>query len=255
MSPALALAGLVPAILAMAYFDRLDKARPEPVWSKRKVMLAGCLSVIPCAFIEFGLMSVAPLPTDAWKFIGYQAFIVASSTEEIAKVICVKLVIWRKPEFDERLDGIVYGTRAGLGFAAIENCLYLLNAQSMDQFVGMFFGRALLAIPLHAITGGIMGYYAARRRFDQVGPGLFGGLVVAVVLHGLYDVGAFAMGYSAEALSVPFPPPLFVIVSILCVVAGGRMLRKQARVALELDNVAHARVTLPPRLFPFTFPS
>ena len=255
MSPALALAGLVPAILAMAYFDRLDRARPEPIWSKRKVMLAGCLSVIPCAFIEHGLMTVAPAASDAWKFITYQAFVVASLTEEIAKVLCIKLVIWRKPEFDERLDGIVYGTRAGLGFAAIENVFYLLQATSVEQFVGMFFGRALLAIPLHAITGGIMGYYAARRRFDKVGPGLLGGLAVAVFLHGAYDVGAFAMSYSAEALSVPFPPPLFVILAILCVVVGGRMLRKQARVALELDNVAHARATLPPRLFPFTFPS
>jgi RsiW-degrading membrane proteinase PrsW (M82 family) len=256
MSPALALAGLVPAIVAMAYFDRLDKLRPEPIWSKRKVMLAGCISVIPCIFVEQVLMQLGPSALNGiWQALAYQAFVVAAFTEELAKVACVKLVIWRRPEFDERLDGIVYGTRAGLGFAAVENVAYLWGAGSFEQWLGMFVGRALLAIPLHAITAGIMGYYAARQRFDKTGPGLWGGFFIAVALHGLYDVGAFAMPLPAETLGIPFPAPLLVLVPIGCVVFGARLLRRQARVALELDNIAHARVTLPPRLFPFTFPS
>jgi RsiW-degrading membrane proteinase PrsW (M82 family) len=256
MSPALSVLGLLPAIVAMVYFDRLDAQRPEPIWSKRKVMLAGCLSVIPCVFVEAALMQASPDPASSiWPALTYQAFVVASLTEELAKVACVKIVIWRRPEFDERLDGIVYGTRAGLGFAAIENVAYLYGAQSMDQFIGMFIGRALLAIPLHAITGGIMGYYAARKKFDNVGPGVWGGFAIAVFLHGAYDVGAFAVPFPGEALGVPFPGAVFILVSIACIVWGGRFLRRQARVALELDNLAHARNAPPPRLFPFIFPT
>ena len=251
MDPLLALAGAVPALLAMWYFDRLDAQRPEPVWSKRKVALAGVVAVIPCFFIEIGLMKLQP--PSLWGGILWQAFIVAGLTEELAKVACLKWVIWRRPEFDERLDGIVYGTRAGLGFALIENVLYLSQSGSAGQFVGMFIGRALLAIPLHAITAGIMGYYAARRRFDNVGPGIWGGMLIAVVIHGVYDAAVFAMPFSAEQLELPFAPQFLFVVPILCVVIGARMLRRLARVALEQDNLAHARQTLPPRLFPFTF--
>ena len=256
MSPALSLAGVLPAIIAMAYFDRLDSARPEPIWSKRKVMLAGCLSVIPCIFVEMALKNVGPTATTSlWGSLAWDAFVVAAFVEELAKVACLKLVIWRKPEFDERLDGIVYGTRAGLGFAAVENVAYLFGAASFDQWLGMFIGRALLAITLHAMTGGIMGYYAARRRFDSAGPGVWGGFGIAVLLHGAYDVGAFAVPFPGEALGLPFPGAVFILVSIGCVVWGARFLRRQARVALELDNIAHAREAPAPRLFPFTFPT
>jgi RsiW-degrading membrane proteinase PrsW (M82 family) len=247
----LALAGALPALVAMWYFDRLDAQRPEPVWSKRKVMIAGILSVIPCIGIELALMQAQP--SSLWGGILWQAFVVAGLTEELAKVACLKWVIWRRPEFDERLDGIVYGTRAGLGFALIENILYLSQTSTTGHFVGMFIGRALLAIPLHAITAGVMGYYAARRRFDQVGPGIWGGCAIAVLIHGVYDAAVFALPFSAEQLSLPFAPQFLFVVPILCVVLGARMLRRLARVALEQDNLAHARQALPARLFPFTF--
>src|SRR5204862_1636162 len=86
-----------------------------------------------------------------------------------------------------------YARRAVLGFALVENVLYLLQPQSAAGFAVRFVARAVLTVPMHAISAGFMGYLAARRRFDGEGPGLLGGFAVAVILHGAFDTAIFAM--------------------------------------------------------------
>jgi len=235
MSYGLAAAGALPALAAMWYFDKLDAARPEPRSSLRRVTLAGALSTLPIIVIELLLQKAAP----AWSAPGailWEAYIVAAATEELGKVLCVRLFIWNRPEFDERVDGIVYATRAGLGFALVENVLYLLAPRSIDQFVVMFVGRAILAVPMHAICAGMMGYYAARRRFDGVGPGLVGGYLIAVFLHGSYDAAVFGVPL-ASAVRPALVIPL-AVTPILIVILGGLTLRRMARAALAADNLA-----------------
>src|SRR6185436_15512269 len=112
------------------------------------------------------------------------AFVVAAFVEEACKIYVVYRIVWRRPEFDERMDGIVYATRAGLGFALVENIMYLFGQVELSGFVVTWFLRALLAVPGHALWTGMMGYFAARRRFDRVGPGIVGGYLLAVFLHG-----------------------------------------------------------------------
>jgi hypothetical protein len=88
-------------------------------------------------------------------------------------------VVWRRPEFDERMDGIVYASRGGLGFALVENVLYLLNQHSLQGQIVVWVERALLAVPGHAMWTGMIGAMAARRRFDGSGLGLLGGYLLA----------------------------------------------------------------------------
>ncbi len=227
--------GALPALGAMWYIDRLDAKRPEPRWSLRKVALAGAVAVLPCTILEPLLLKIrvgSPL-----CFVFFQAFIVSAALEELAKVLCVRWVVWNRPEFDERLDGIVYAARAGLGFALVENVLYLwLQAPTTGVFVGMFVGRALLAVPSHAIFAGYMGYFAARRRFDGTGPGLLGGYLIAVLLHGIYDASVFA----AQHVFGPSPALALILsaVPVVVVAAGGWFLRELARKALALDDAA-----------------
>ena len=179
-----ALSGMLPALLAMYYVDRLDAVRPEPRWQLRKIAIFGGLSTLPCIFIEGwlqkGFAVNEAVPTGAL----FTAFITAATTEECAKALVVWLFIWRHPAFDERMDGIVYATRAGLGFALVENVGYLLGAKSVGGFAGIYIARALLAVPGHAIWAAFMGYYAARKKFDGKGPGILGGLAIAIFSHG-----------------------------------------------------------------------
>lgn len=239
MEPYWALTGALPAVLAMWYVDRLDAKRPEPRWSLRKVALAGALSVIPVIVVELALLQVSPEGPSYAKAV-WEGVFVAAAVEELAKVACVYWFVWHKREFDERLDGIVYATRAGLGFALIENMLYLTQATTGDEFVRTYVLRAVLAVPGHAIWAGMMGYYAAMRRFDGTGPGLLGGYALAVALHGVYDVAIFA-GEPLRADGHEATARALLVVPILVIAGGGLALREMARRALHADDAAEAR--------------
>ena len=189
-----AAAGAVPALVAMWYFDRLDRARPEPAGLRRKVAIFGGLSVIPVLLLVWGIgAAVGDAEPAEGTYAGaiYTSFVQAAMPEELCKIAVVYWLVWRRPEFDERMDGIVYATRAGLGFALVENIFYLLGQVDLTGLIVTWILRAMLAVPGHALWTGVMGYLAARKRFDGVGPGLMGGYLLAVLLHGGYDAALF----------------------------------------------------------------
>ena len=235
-----ALAGLIPALWAMWYVEKHDARRPEPRHLLRKVALAGGLATIPCIVVQLLLNLVQPTGIAGALFDSYAS---AGLTEESVKALCLYLVVWRHPAFDERFDGIVYGTRAGLGFALVENVGYLLGAESVGGFVGMFLMRAVLAVPGHAIWGGFMGHYAAKKRFDGKGPGLLGGLVLAIAMHGTYDAALFLAPFVPKDLAILYLPILAT--PVLIVVLGYRMLKKLALQDIAKDDLTHAHPAMP----------
>lgn len=234
----LALSGVIPAIVLMAVMARFDAKRPEPKTPLYLATLLGGLSTIPVIVVQVGLEKLNPGGVSGAL---YTAFGVAALTEETAKALVLYFVVWRSTAFDERLDGIVYATRAGLGFALVENVGYLMGAETIPGLFGMFVVRAVLAVPGHAIYAGFMGYWAARKKFDNVGPGLLGGLGIAIFLHGAYDAALFLIGVFAKqgGMVTLLILPL-IVVPIAVVVGGYRRLKKHAEEALRLDDVTHA---------------
>lgn len=239
MNFVLALSGMIPALFLMWYVERHDAKRPEPRNLLRKTALYGGLSTIPCIVIQLVLEGGGIAPKSALAAL-FTAFIVAGVVEESAKAICLRLAVWKHPAFDERFDGIVYGTRAGLGFALVENVGYLLGAQSTAGLIGIFIMRAVLAVPGHAIWGGFMGHYAAKKRFDGTGPGLLGGLAIAIFLHGSYDAAIFLMPFVPDLVKLPL-----VLVPILVIVGGYRRLKTHAAEAIAKDDLTHAHPPMP----------
>lgn len=233
-----ALLGAVPALVAMFMLDRADAERPEPRSTLRKVAAAGALSTIPAAIVELGLMSAGPKVGLASAF--YMSFVVAALVEESCKGLCVRWFVWNRPEFDERTDGIVYGARAGLGFAMIENIGYLLMAKTGSGLLMLLVVRSILTVPMHAFTGALLGHWAAWRRFEGAGPGVLGGLALAVGLHGVFDVGVFSMPVLLQQKNFGA-----MVVAMLCpvmvVVYGRRMLRRAWAQAKEADARAEAQ--------------
>lgn len=238
-----ALSGALPAIAAMLYFDWLDRKRPEPWGLRYLVTFVGMLSVIPvliiAAVIEGALGDSVPA-AGTYEHAAYLSFGLAAGVEEACKIAAVFLVVWRSRRFDERMDGLVYGARAGLGFALVENCLYIYNAVIEGQWVTVWILRALLAVPGHAIWSGMMGYFAARRRFDHAGPGLVGGYLIAVLLHGVYDMALFSQVPLAED-GLETVAGVLLLVPVIVMVIGWRAIRRMARTALHLDDAAAAR--------------
>jgi RsiW-degrading membrane proteinase PrsW (M82 family) len=244
----IALSGVVPALIAMFLVDRLDAKRPEPPALRRKVVLYGALSCIPAILIENIIASVGDaqgLAQITYPGAAFAAFAMAAVVEEACKISVVYYVVWKDPAFDERMDGIVYAARAGLGFALVENVGYLLMQQSMGEQIQTWILRAVLAIPGHAMWTATMGYFAARRRFDRWGPGLLGGYLLAVAGHGLYDYSAFVStpltieGYDTYVQILKAAPPIVIAIFWL-------MTRRFARTALRLDDADAARAMPPP---------
>jgi protease PrsW len=243
----LALLGAAPALLAMALFDAMDRKRPEPRRTLRRVALAGAFSALPVILVGELLKLATPGPGYAAAL--WMSFVIAAIPEEAAKLASVYLMAWHRPEFDERMDGIVYGARAGLGFALVENVAYLLLLpQSFGEYLQIYIGRAVLAVPGHAIWGGVAGYYAAKRRFDGRGPGWWGGFGLAVLMHGVYDAWVFcapvaiADGYVWLTTTVSGFPVAIYAGPVLVIAGGGLLLRSLAQRALDADDADEARM-------------
>ncbi len=240
--PPFAIAGALPALVVMLIVDRLDAKRPEPRWALRRVTLAGALSILPAVIVELVLQKLGP--RQGYEHALFEGFVVAAMTEEAGKALCVRWFVYNRPEFDERTDGIVYGVRAGLGFAIVENIGALLGAKTFVSLVGIFFLRALLAVPLHAFSAAVMGHFAAWRRFERSGPGMLGGYLIAVFMHGAYDAAIFSALYSARLEELALAGA-FLLVPLLVVVVGGLWVRSLWRKALARDDVLLAKNYIP----------
>jgi protease PrsW len=235
----IALSGAIPAVIAMWLIDRLDAKRPEPPKLRRLVAFVGMLSVIPALFAELGLsgtlgMRLGPEPL-TYQGASFHGFVVAAAVEEACKIAVVYWIVWRRPEFDERMDGIVYASRAGLGFALIENVMYLLQQKTLGGQLELWIMRAVLAVPGHAMWTGMIGAMAARRRFDKRGLGLIGGYLLAVSFHGAYDMCAYLqlpLHYEGYTLLTKLMFPALIGLTLLAFF----VLRSMAKTALRLDD-------------------
>lgn len=172
----------LPSILLLSYFYRRDYRKPEPKKVVTKVFIFGCIMTVPAIIVEQLIslpMAYVPLNWQAF----YQAFAVAALVEEGLKFLLLKRLSRRMASFDEITDGIIYTMAAGLGFAFLENVLY---GMSMGGGVGILILRGVTAVPLHCICSGIMGYYIGRAWQNPSRTGLIG-LILAILVHGLYD--------------------------------------------------------------------
>jgi RsiW-degrading membrane proteinase PrsW (M82 family) len=211
-----------PAGLLLWYFYRLDAARPEPIGLIGKSFLLGFVAVAPAAGIELLLQGLLAPPAGLLG-AALEAFLVAAGIEESAKFVFVRRYLDRRPEFDERSDGVIYTISVSLGFALVENFLYGYADLRLLLF------RAFTAVPLHAVASGIMGYYLGLAKLGEL-PETRGspaslrarGLASAILIHGLYDFFLIAGGL-ASLLVLPL------------LVAGWRILTRLYRRALSAD--------------------
>lgn len=179
----LLLLALAPVFILLAYIWLRDKYEKEPWQMLLKALVLGGLSVIPILLVERSLMSLIGLFGGYMK-VFWNAFIVAACTEEFFKFLFLYGLIWKSPEFNEKFDGIVYAVFVSLGFAAVENIMYVTR---YGQDVGLT--RALTAVPAHFLFGVSMGYFVGLARFVASKRTMMmrNALLVPILLHGSYD--------------------------------------------------------------------
>ena len=186
-------AALLPAILLLLYIWKKDQ-QPEPTSWLVKAVLLGVAICIPISIVEMGIESIlfgpGGSPTNLTGTTA-MAFLVAALPEESFKLLALWLVLRRNPYFDEHFDGIVYAVCIGLGFAAVENVLYVFKEE--ENWMAVAVSRSLLAVPGHYAFAVLMGYYYSIYHFIDHSPKVAACiLLVPVIAHGVYDALAMS---------------------------------------------------------------
>jgi len=186
----LVLVAAAPSLALLAYFYLRDRYEREPIGHLAAAYLLGAFAMFAAQGLD---ATLADLVSPDWLRTGgeparfFDAFVLAGTVEELAKwtVLFAAAYAWR--EFDEPLDGLIYGVAISLGFATLENFLFLSS-----RGLGIAWQRAIFAVPAHALFGGCMGYYAGRAKFAPADGGrrwlsFALSLLVPTVFHGAYD--------------------------------------------------------------------
>jgi len=186
------LMAIAPSLVLVYYFYKQDKKKPEPKGLVTRIFFLGLLFTIPAIILEvlfdeiFVFVMSATILYDLIK-----AFVIAGFIEEFIKLFVVKRFVYTHIHFDEVMDGIVYTIMASLGFACMENLIYVI-----DGGLGIALVRAITAVPMHAVASGMMGYYIGKAKFSENTAKekslICKGLWFAVLIHGVYDFLLFA---------------------------------------------------------------
>lgn len=173
-------AGIAPGIALLSYFYLKDQYDNEPVHMVLRSFFLGVVLVFPIMFIQYVLEKEN---VGGGSF--FVSFLSSGFLEESLKWFILMISVYPHAHFDEHYDGIVYGASVSLGFATLENILYLIGHGVEHAFV-----RALLPVSCHALIGVIMGFYLGKARFSTDKARvkwLTLSLVVPSLLHGSYD--------------------------------------------------------------------
>lgn len=203
---------LLPGIVIIIYIYRKDKVEKEPWRLIVKLLILGALSCIPAAFCENIIDSMAPsYPEGTIQYALLMAFASAALCEEVFKYLFLKIGAWRNPAFGYRFDGIVYGVSVAVGFALLENVLYVATG---GVYVALM--RGVLAVPLHAFCGVFMGIFfgaakAAKVHGEPAGKYKFLALFVPFMIHGIYDTLAFMGDSVASVILLAFVLLMYIV--------------------------------------------
>ena len=178
------LLAILPPFLIAYYVYQKDKYDKEPKSLIIKSFLFGCVAIIPAIFLET-IYDQSLFPN-----LFLYAFFGIALIEEGVKYFFLKNYMYKKEEFNEPMDGIVYAVMIGLGFATVENIFYVFKYEEQGLFVAI--SRMFTAIPLHAVSGVVLGYFVGLAKFSQnKQPLLYKGLFLAVLIHALYNYFIF----------------------------------------------------------------
>lgn len=180
------LLAIVPSALWLIFFYRQDRLEPEPKTKIAQVFLLALIltDVFGLRMFNdwFQLSSWAPSQTITSLLAD---ILVVGFTIEAIAYAAVRLVVYTTPEFDERMDGIVYGTIAGLGVATLLNLHYVLDNNGVALGPGVI--HVVTTALAQASFSGLLGYFMAQAKFEHKPLWWVPlGLAIAAVLNGLF---------------------------------------------------------------------
>ena len=208
----LSLAALVPAVILFVRIYQLDRIEKEPRRLLGILLLSGALLALPAAGIQLLASRTlgSALNRRSAAYLLLDNFLVVAVSEEVCKIVPVRLAAWKHPAFDYRFDAVVYCVFSALGFAALENILYVA-----EYGFAVAVSRALLSVPGHCFFAVYMGIYLGQAKMaeramqryyielpdETPGQYLRASLLVPTLLHGFWD---FSLSVGGGLMTVLF---------------------------------------------------
>jgi RsiW-degrading membrane proteinase PrsW (M82 family) len=205
-----------PVLYLLFWFYHKDKFDKEPLRMLFLAFLAGCISIVPAILLESFWQMNGYKEEGSNLYLAFYAYVVVGVSEELSKYFFVQRIM-RRAYVDEPYDGILYSVMVSLGFAFVENVMYVF-----EYGVGTGITRAFTAVPAHATFAAVMGFYLSKAKFT--GNYAFNtllGLGGAIVLHGSYDYFLFIKNV-----------PLIQIGALVSLAIGVKL----TRIAIRIHN-------------------
>ena len=249
--PVLTLLAVIPSVFLLIKVYQADKVEKEPAPLLFKLFIKGLESaffaaVVEALLINFGLNTLVQLGLiegeGSFLYHAIEAFLIVAVAEEGFKYYFLKQTTWTHPAFDYRFDAVVYAVFVSLGFATIENILYVWGSQ-IESGTGLQLSvyRGVLSVPAHCVFAVAMGihygaakYAQGHEQFDLEEAGLRKAFLVPVLMHGFFD---FAL-----MMNQPLYTGLFFVFVIL---ADYRALKAVGR-ASQTDTRVYKTPSLTP---------
>jgi RsiW-degrading membrane proteinase PrsW (M82 family) len=192
---ALVQAASAPILIGAIYIYIRDKYEKEPYAMLVSGLMYGIYSTL--VIWSVGIFLEKLFPHEETPF--FSAFVSSAGIEEGVKFLFLYFLVWRNPNFNEPFDGIVYGVFVALGFALLENIIYVLHDNLGGYSTAL--ARAVFSVPAHGLFGVEMGYYLAAAKFERKKKYLFFAFFIPYLLHAVYN---YILFLDKKLLWVPF---------------------------------------------------
>ena len=186
---------LAPGIAICMFIFYKDVYNREPKLNLIVSFILGCVAIFPAIWFEQAFSytidgSITGVAIFSYAVVGF--------SEEASKFLGLRFYSYRQKSFDEPLDGIVYSVMVSMGFATLENVMYVMKYAEAGQGLQVGLQRMFLSVPAHASFGVVMGYFVGKAKFKSSNSlmVMFTGLLIAIFFHGTYDFFLFLPTYS-----------------------------------------------------------
>lgn len=187
---------IAPGLALFSYFYLRKQIAKEPSRTLFHTFIYGAIMTFPILFIQHVFEEEQVFNNEFFR-----SALFTSGLEEFFKWIILFILVYKTIEFEDAYDGILYGASVSLGFATVENILYLLSFGLDTAFI-----RALLPVSSHALFGVVMGYYLGKAKFtptEEKTKWIVTALIAPFGLHALYNTILISYDYWVY-LMIPF---------------------------------------------------
>lgn len=175
---------LAPGAAIALYIYLKDKHEREPLGLLMISFLYGIFSVAVTLILSYPINAFFLTREDDVVEQFANAFFKVALVEEFSKFIFIRFILFNNKNFNEPFDGIVYAVMVSMGFATLENIIYVFEYGYTTGFLRMF-----TAVPAHATFAVLMGFFLGKAKFshrNQLYLSL-AALITPTIFHGAYD--------------------------------------------------------------------